>query len=170
MNTYRLKNVLLQLLTASALLDLASARWLDDLLGHCRAAGCQLLFTLSYDGRCVLEPAHVDDATVIALVNRHQRTDKGFGPALGPAAVRTARELFAGLGYRMHAQQSDWRLGSHEASLQNALIDGWLGAAVAMAPSAAASLEAWSRLRRAQIEHSRLRMEVGHVDIAGWLP
>lgn len=104
------------------------------------------------------------------LINRHQRTDKGFGPALGPAAARTASELFAGLGYRMRAQQSDWRLGSHEASLQNALIDGWLGAAVEIAPGAAPLLEAWSRLRRGQIEHSRLKMDVGHVDIAGWLP
>ena len=159
-----------QLVTASALLDLVSMPWLQALAGYCRRLGAGVLFALSYDGRMSFDPAAAGDQRMRELINRHQRTDKGFGPALGPAAARTASELFAGLGYRMHAQQSDWRLGPNESALQNALIDGWLGAAVQIAPGAAASLEAWSRLRRAQIEHSRLKMEVGHVDIAGWLP
>ena len=159
-----------QLVTASALLDLVSMPWLQALAGHCRRLGAGVLFALTYDGRMSFDPAAAGDQQLRELVNRHQRTDKGFGPALGPAAVRTARELFAGLGYRMRAAHSDWRLSPNATALQNALIEGWLDAAVAMAPGAAAQLQAWGRLRRAQIERSRLRVDVGHVDIAGWLP
>jgi hypothetical protein len=159
-----------QLVTASALLDLVSMPWLQALAGYCRRLGAGVLFALSYDGRMSFDPAAAGDQQLQELVNRHQRTDKGFGPALGPAAVRTAPELFAGLGYRMRAAHSDWRLSPNAAVLQNALIEGWLDAAVAMAPGAAAQLQAWGRLRRAQIERSRLRVDVGHVDIAGWLP
>jgi SAM-dependent methyltransferase len=159
-----------QLVTASALLDLVSMHWLETLAGYCHRRGAGVLFALTYDGRMSFDPPACGDERIRALVNRHQQTDKGFGPALGPAAVRSAVELFAGLGYRMHAAHSDWQLGSDEGSLQHALIDGWLGAAVAMAPDQAAQLEAWSRDRQVQIETGRLRVTVGHTDVAGWLP
>ena len=38
------------------------------------------------------------DAEIVAAVNVHQRTDKGFGPALGPAAAQAAVEQFERLG------------------------------------------------------------------------
>jgi len=158
------------LVTASALLDLVSMDWLEALAGYCRRCGAGVLFALTYDGHMSFDPPACGDEQIRALVNRHQQTDKGFGPALGPAAVRSALGLFAGLGYRMQAAQSDWQLGADEGSLQHALIDGWLGAAVAIAPDKAAQLEAWSRDRCMQIEASRLRVTVGHTDVAGWLP
>jgi len=165
------------LVTASALLDLASARWLDDLLAHCRAARCQLLFTLSYDGRCVLEPVHADDAIVIDLVNRHQRTDKGFGPALGPGAAATVEAGCAALGYQVVAADSDWRIGPDEPALQRALIDGWRDAALAMGrelelapglgPCGAGRIDAWHAARIGMIDAATSRIQVGHRDMVG---
>ena len=38
------------LVTASALLDLVSERWLGELAACCRAAGAAALFTLTYNG------------------------------------------------------------------------------------------------------------------------
>ena len=164
-------------MTASALLDLASARWLDDLLRRCRAAACHLLFTLSYDGRCVLEPAHVDDATVIELVNRHQRTDKGFGPALGPAAAANVEAGCAALGYQVVAADSDWRIGPDQPAMQRALIDGWRDAALDMrreleltpglAPFGAGRIDAWHAARIGMIEAATSRIQVGHRDMVG---
>ena len=49
--------------------------------------GRALLAVLTYDGRMTLTPPDPFDAHVRRLVNRHQRTDKGFGAALGPLAT-----------------------------------------------------------------------------------
>lgn len=159
-----------QLVTASALLDLVSRPWLQALAGYCRRLRAVVLFALTYDGRMHFDPTAPGDERVRELINRHQLTDKGFGLALGPAAASTTLELFGGLGYRTHAVPSDWHLGSQEGPLQTELIEGWRRAAVEVAPGEAAQLHTWSRFRLAQIERSELRLDVGHMDIAGWLP
>lgn len=156
------------LVTASALLDLTSARWLDDLLGRCRAAACQLLFTLSYDGRCALQPAHADDPRLIERVNRHQRTDKGFGLALGPDAAAGVEARCAALGYRVAAADSDWLIGPNEAALQRALIDGWRDAALALPDRlerARARIDAWHDARARLVDAGGLSIRVGHRDM-----
>ena len=61
-------------------------------------------------------PDEPEDAEVRDLVNRHQRTDKGFGPALGPDALAAGRErVLVGLGYRVERERSDWALGAGRA-------------------------------------------------------
>src|SRR5207244_2670973 len=55
------------LVTASALLDLVSDRWLARLVAQCRAAEAAVLFSLSYDGRIVCEPPEPDDDDVRRL-------------------------------------------------------------------------------------------------------
>jgi hypothetical protein len=45
---------------------------------------------LTYQGRAALDPAEPFDLEMIAAVNRHQRRNKGFGPALGPEASLAA--------------------------------------------------------------------------------
>ena len=154
------------LVTASALLDLVSEAWLERLLHRALEARCRLLFALSYDGRCRLDPALPGDAGVIGLVNAHQCGDKGFGPALGPAAADRTSALCRGLGYRVESENSDWLIGPHETALQRALLDGWLAAALEMTPQASASLTAWRQAREARISEGISRIEVGHRDIA----
>src|SRR5260221_693568 len=94
------------LVTASALLDLVSEEWMGPLAARCAAAGASVLFALTYDGRIVCTPEDPEDAAIVALVNEHQRTDKGFGPALGPAATDAAERVFAQAGYRVQRARS----------------------------------------------------------------
>ncbi len=49
------------LVTASALLDLVSERWLRALAARCAGHGAAVLFALSYDGRIVCSPEDPDD-------------------------------------------------------------------------------------------------------------
>lgn len=155
------------LVTAAALLDLVSAAWLAGLAARCAAARTGVLFALTYDGRFEWSPAEIGDARIRALVNAHQRTDKGFGPALGPAAAVEAERIFAGLGYRMRSARSDWALGAESRGLQAALVDGWVSAAVEIAPREASALEDWRRRRHAHLAAGASRLRVGHVDLAG---
>jgi hypothetical protein len=155
------------LVTTAALLDLVSDVWLEDLGRRCVAEGCSVLFALSYDGRIECTPADPLDARIRDLVNDHQRTEKGFGPALGPdAATRTVR-LLERLGYEVRAEQSDWRIDAAQPLLQSELIAGWASAAAEMAPSDRALIDAWRERRLAWVRDGQSRLVVGHVDVVG---
>jgi hypothetical protein len=132
------------LVTASALLDLVSDAWLRQLVFRCCAHHAAALFALTYDGRLSFEPAERDDALIRDLVNRHQRTDKGFGPAL------------------------DWilRRASAPDPLQEQLIDGWANAATDIADDRAGLIEAWRQKRRGHVASGRSVLTVGHQDLA----
>lgn len=155
------------LVTASALLDLVSDRWLLALAERCRAARAHVLFALNYDGRLHCTPADPDDEMVRDAVNRHQRGDKGFGPALGPASGARADAVFRAAGYRVSRARSDWDLGAAHAELQRQLIAGWTVAATAVAPGDATRIEDWRRRRLSHVERGVSRLIVGHDDVGG---
>ena len=157
------------LVTASALLDLVSAGWVDALARRCLDARATALFALTYDGRMSFEPREADDEAVAALVNRHQLGDKGFGPALGPAAGERARETFAELGFNVATARSEWRVDADAGELQAALLDGWRAAAREIAPECADALERWAAARHAHVAAGRSTLTVGHVDLLAWL-
>jgi hypothetical protein len=126
-----------------------------------------VLFALIYDGRTTCEPAEPEDAEALELFNRHQLGDKGFGAALGPRAARAVERALAHFDYRVETRTSDWRLEPSDAELQRALVDGWLRAALEVAPHRAIVLLDWHRRRLAHVALGRSRIVVGHVDVAG---
>lgn len=156
------------LVTASAFLDLVSDAWLTRLADLCARRDAVVLFALTYDGRVECTPADRDDAEVVALVNAHQRTDKGFGPGLGPAAAGRTRECLLVRGYEVVAARSDWLLGPGEAALQRELIAGWARAAVEQDPARTAMTAAWRERRLAHVGAGASRLIVGHEDVGGW--
>jgi hypothetical protein len=155
------------LVTASALLDLVSGTWLASLADLCARADAVVLFALTYDGRVLLTPEEPDDALVVDLQNRHQRTDKGFGPALGPDAAACAEEQFTKCGYRVTRERSDWVLSEGEGELQKQLIEGWAVAAIEMDVAQTARIERWRTRRLAHIAAGRSALIVGHEDLLG---
>lgn len=157
------------LVTASALLDLVSDAWLQALAARCREAGAAVLFALTYDGRIDYAPAEPEDDLISDLVNQHQRTDKGFGPAAGPTATIKASDLFAAAGYHVEREASDWALTPESALLQRDLIDGWAQAATALAPDHSDLIADWCARRIAHVDEGRSQLIVGHKDLAGWL-
>ena len=156
------------LVTASALLDLVSERFVRLVSAACRGAGAAVLFALTYDGRIDCSPADPGDDVVRGLVNRHQRRDKGFGAALGPAAVEETVRALAAAGFTVDRERSDWRLTQTDAELQRQLIEGWARAAGEIDPERAAAIDAWRTRRLAHVAEGRSQIVVGHGDIAAW--
>ena len=157
-----------QFVTASALLDLVSASWLQSLASQCAQARAAVLFALNYDARVECLPHEPDDDWLIGLVNRHQRGDKGFGPALGPDATRRASEVFAAVGFQWRIAASDWSIEPGERALQRELIEGWVGAAREIAPAEAERIERWGRRRNDHLLAGTSRILVGHQDFVAW--
>jgi SAM-dependent methyltransferase len=148
------------LVTCSALIDLVSADWLDRLAVVLAARRLPFHAALAYDGQMDWDPSDPDDATVTAAFNRHQRGDKGFGPALGPAAAGHLRAALAARGLRVATASSPWRLGPAESALQAALVDGIAAAASDAGEPVAV---AWAERRRAPRDMGL--MTVGHTDL-----
>ena len=152
------------LITTSALLDLVSEAWLDRLVRHVAAHSLPLYAALTYDGRVQLSPADPTDAAIVEIVNAHQRTEKGFGPALGPAAAAAAITKFESLGYSIMHGNSDWVIGTADWKIQVELLNGWTGAAREMQSLPSDEIDGWLARRLRAVDQGTSSMRVGHVD------
>jgi hypothetical protein len=150
-------------ITASALLDLVSADWLERLAAA--LGGRPGLFALSYDGRLAFDPPDPLDDAVHALFDAHQRGDKGLGPALGPDAADVAERVLTGYGFAVRRGDTPWRLGPGDAAIAGELVEGFAAAASEQAPERAAELAAWRMRRLAAVEGGDVRLTVGHADL-----
>jgi hypothetical protein len=153
------------LVATSALLDLVSQPWLERLVTEVAARAIPLYAALSYDGHVALEPLDAGDAAIVAAVNAHQRTDKGFGPALGPKAASFAIARFESLGYAIVHGASDWAIGPDERDMQMEILSGWASAAREMNDPPLPDIVEWLTRRRNAVAAGRSSMRVGHVDI-----
>ena len=156
------------LVTASALLDLVSGPWLETLIAACRGSPALLHFALTVDGRIAWSPNDPEDEAILAAFRRHQKRDKGFGPALGPEAASAAERLLQRAGYRVRAARSDWPLEPAQAALQEALLEGQASAAQEASPGL--DVTGWRERRLALIAEGRSRVRVGHRDLLAWRP
>jgi hypothetical protein len=152
------------LVATSALLDLVSAAWLNRLAAAVAVRSIPLYAALSYHGRTGFDPPDPLDTAVASSVDAHQRTDKGFGPALGPAAADFALTSFEALGYSVITGASDWVMGPKDRHMQTALLDGWVRAAHDIGRLSGHDIGAWLTRRRAMIAAGRSTLLVGHVD------
>jgi hypothetical protein len=154
----------IDLITTSALLDLVSETWLHQLLREAAGRALPIYAALTYDGRIELSPVDPFDAAIVAAVNTHQRTDKGFGPALGPTAAPAAIGRLEALGYSVARGRSDWEIGHDDRSMQAALLSGWAAAAREMDTLPRTDIDDWLGRREAAIGAGASSMRVGHVD------
>ncbi len=154
----------IEIVTTSALLDLVSPAWLERFVFETAARKLPVYAALSYDGRISLDPSDPLDAKIIAAVNKHQRTDKGFGPALGPAAVAEAIGHFERLGYSVVQATSDWVFGPDDRNVQLEIVAGWASAARDIGDLSLGDIANWLVRRREIIAAGRSSIRVGHVD------
>lgn len=152
------------LITSSALLDLVSDAWMDRLARESAMRALPVYVALIYDGRIDLFPADPLDAVIVAAVNAHQRTDKGFGPALGPSAGAAAISRFEALGYSVVHGTSDWMVGTADQEIQLELLGGWAAAAGEIDVLPQHDIGDWLARRTTAASKGVSTMRVGHVD------
>jgi hypothetical protein len=151
--------------TTTAFLDLVSATWLEQLSDWLARFPRPLLATLTVDGRRGWQPALPADARILDAFRRHQSGDKGFGPALGPAAVACLADHLAVQGYGVMTARSDWRIGGDDRVLLLQMAEESATVARETEPADAALFAAWLAERAAQIRGGLLTLDVGHLDL-----
>lgn len=155
------------LVTASALLDLVSAKWLDALLTRCAAHCVVMLWAMNVERPMSWTPPDRDDARVLALFAAHQQRDKGFGPSLGEAAAKALQEQLLTLGQHVSCAASDWHIdaGANHRAMARAMVDGMGGAALEQQPTSAVWIKAWQARRALRPGATAI---LGHADCMAW--
>lgn len=164
----------IDLVTASALLDLVSADWIDMLTRCLSGWSVPALLTLSVDGRrgfidqSGLDLADAEDAGMRTAFNRHQRVAKSLGQALGPDAAPALASALTAVGFRVRLAASDWILRAGDPStlgLGRELLAGWAAAVRQLDELPASAIDAWQTRRLAGLEAAELGLRIGHVDL-----
>lgn len=162
------------LVSASALLDLVSQQWIESLVAQCAKQHQALLIALSVtggwhfispQGEAVLDD---EDHWLLAMFIAHQQRDKGLGDALGGQAHEALVEALEAADYRVEQADTPWQLsaGSREnLPLMMTLLEGWAEAATEQAPEAAARISAWLQQRQQAVTSGELGIWVGHRDL-----
>jgi hypothetical protein len=153
------------LVTTSALLDLVSEDWLNRLAVEAALRRLPVYAALSYDGRAELAPSDPVDARIVEAVNRHQLTDKGFGPALGPSAAQGAITAFERVGFTVMHGLSDWDFAPADRDIQTEVLSGWAAAAREIGDPPLQEISGWLARRRDWIAAGISSLSVGHVDL-----
>lgn len=147
------------LVTAAALFDLASDAWLDRFCDALAARRLPLYTVLIYNGREDWSPAHRLEVKALAAFHAHMRSDKSFGPALGPASADALARKLEARGYVVALADSPWRLRVGDALLGELAT----GAAGAVAETGALAPAEWADWRDARMKAQSA--VIGHRDL-----
>jgi SAM-dependent methyltransferase len=145
------------LVTASALFDLASADFISEVateVVRCRAA---FYTVLTYNGQQRWTPKHDADAAMASAFRAHQTRDKGFGESAGPMAPALLLAAFDAAGYSVSEGDSAWRLEAGDEALVGELVPGFAAAVRETALVPEEKVATWLTL-------SRNGALVGHTD------
>ncbi|MGX5735170.1 SAM-dependent methyltransferase [Bosea thiooxidans] len=148
------------LVTAAALFDLTSKRWIERFVAALASQHLPLYSVLTCDGREEWQPAHPADAGVSIAFAEHQRGDKGFGPAAGPDACELMAEAFRKSGFAISTGDSSWVLDERHPELRAALAESTASAVGETGRIEPAALAEWLTARRAA-QSAR----IGHQDL-----
>jgi len=158
------------LVTASALLDLFTAREVEGIAQACVDGGCEVLFTLTVTGDVSLSPRHELDDAIRSAFNAHQRRTHRGRRLLGPDAVAHTAEAFTRRGARVVVRPSSWQLGPEDVGLVVEWLTGWVGAACEQRPRLASQARTYLRDRLADAAAGRLHVVVAHSDLFAAAP
>uniref|UniRef100_UPI004047A6AD class I SAM-dependent methyltransferase n=1 Tax=Polynucleobacter sp. TaxID=2029855 RepID=UPI004047A6AD len=145
------------LITSAAFFDLVAESWL---IKFCAALSKPLYTVLTYDGIEKWSPPEEIDEDVLKAFHQHQRTDKGFGSALGPAAAEQLQSLLRAHLFTTISVSSPWILDRQDGDLIEQLAIGTARAAREINVIPSIAVNQWEQSRQ-QASHC----EIGHIDL-----
>ena len=161
-----LLNLKPDLVTAAALFDLCSPRFIREAASAIAASGAAFFTVLTYDGQEQWQPPHEADAAVLAAFIAHQKTDKGFGVSAGPDAPHVLKEAFAAQGYQLFEASTPWMMSApDDRALMQELAQGIANAARETGRIDEARIAGWLAARL-QTSHAA----IGHQDLLALPP
>jgi SAM-dependent methyltransferase len=136
------------LVTASALFDLASPDFISEIAAEVVRSKAAFYTVLTYNGQQRWTPKHEADAAMASAFRAHQVRDKGFGEAAGPMAPALLSAAFDAAGYSVNEGDSAWRLEAGDEALIAELVPGFADAVRETDLVPEAKVAAWLKVVR----------------------
>lgn len=146
------------LVTASALFDLVSETYIKAFVRVLAASGSAFYTVLTYNGLQKWAPHRPADNQIAAAFNRHQMSDKGFGPSAGPTASSLLTDYLRLAGYSVQEGDSPWHLGPPDRMLIEELQRGHAMAVLETGSVDTKMVENW-------VKTIRSAAVIGHTDV-----
>lgn len=115
---------------------------------------------MTYDGIEKWNPPEIMDIEILKAFHQHQRTDKGFGSALGPSAVGRMQSLLQGREFKVVCAHSPWVMNHRDQDLIEQLAIGSARAVREIGTLPMLMVEEWEK-NRGQANNC----EIGHIDL-----
>lgn len=145
------------LITAAAFFDLVAPDWIEQ---FCKTLKTPLYTVLTYNGQETWLPLDALDSKVLEAFHHHQESDKGFGSAAGPLALKILEQHLKKSGFQVETGSSPWVLGPNDSLLIQELAAGTAKAVAETAIVTHAMAQQWGKSRA-----QSLRCEIGHDDL-----
>ncbi len=156
------------LVTASALLDVLTAREAHSLVDACVGAGAPALLSLSVTGEVHLRPRDAGDSAYSNAFNTHQTRETDGRRLLGRHGAPIVKGLFELAGWKVRTTRTHWLLDAGRTLLLQEWLNGWVDAAEEQDPGLRERFEGYRDLRSAQLARGRLSVDVVHTDLLAW--
>ena len=145
------------IITAAAFFDLVAEPWLTE---FCAYLSKPLYTVLTYDGVEKWSPPDISDVEVLKAFHQHQRTDKGFGSALGPSAAERIQSLLQDRDFKVVCAHSPWVMNHRDRDLIEQLAIGSARAVREISNLPSLIIDEWEKNRR-----KANNCEIGHLDL-----
>jgi len=145
------------IITAAAFFDLVAEPWLTE---FCAYLSKPLYTVLTYDGIEKWSPPEIIDIEILKAFHQHQRTDKGFGSALGPSASNRMQSLLQDRAFKVVCAHSPWVMNHCDRDLIEQLVIGSAKAVREIGTLSSLVVDEWEKNRR-----QSNNCEIGHVDL-----
>jgi hypothetical protein len=145
------------IVTAAAFFDLVAKSWLTEFCTHLSKP---LYTVLTYDGTEKWSPPDIIDIDILKAFHQHQITDKGFGPALGPAATAHMQSVLQDYHFNTVCAASPWTMDHRDRDLIEQLAIGTARAVREIDTIPTDILENWLQNRR-----QANSCKIGHIDL-----
>ena len=166
-NKYKHNNDKYHLISFSAVLDLMSKSTINNLLKKVQS-DCPLYLSLCFNGKVKWTPSNTMDKYILSFFNNHQRSDKGFGLALGSKSIEYISNKAKKADLMVTIKNSPWEiknLSDKDKIFMKRYILDTKKSLFHMEGIDRNILKLWYEQKRYEIENKKISLYVGHNDI-----
>ena len=166
-NKYKHNNDKYHLISFSAVLDLMSKSTINNLLKKVQS-DCPLYLSLCFNGKVKWTPSNTMDKYILSFFNNHQRSDKGFGLALGSKSIEYISNKANKADLTVTIKNSPWiikNLSEKDKIFMKRYILDAKKSLFHMEGIDRNILKLWYEQKKYEIENKKISLYVGHNDI-----